>query len=284
MNMRPSLCLALLSAVSLNIGCDDTLKRVSLIEETRVLGARAEVDGDPLRSSPEPGERATVRFFVAAPDGPASVDYALSACAVKPTFNGIPQCSGLPFASTQRTESSTEPVAIELEVPIATDLDATPHALIRGTIARTEVAFELDLGSATSNNQSPTFTADALELDAEPWRSVAEPSCDGVPSVAARSRHRFGVTLGDGDFEPLVQATSVDPSRETLLVSQFADAGELEHAYLSLTAATPASEREVTWTAPALTDSEPRLVRFYFVVRDERGGEDLTTRALCVLP
>ena len=28
----------------------------------------------------------------------------------------------------------------------------------------------------------------------------------------------------------------------------------------------------------------PRLVRFYFVVRDARGGEDFAKRALCVVP
>lgn len=284
MKTRASLCLAVLSAGTLSLGCDDTLKRVSSIEETRVLGARSEVDGDARRSSPEPGERSTVRFFVAAPGGPASVDYALSACAVKPTFNGIPKCAGLPFASTQRTEPSPDPVTIELEVPLALDLEATPHALIQGTIDRTEVVFELDLGSATTSNLNPTFAPDALGLDGELWQRVAEPSCDTVPNVAARSAHRFAVTLDESDFEPLVQTTNIDPSRETLLVSQFADGGELDHAYLSLTASTPASEREVTWTAPALGDAQPQLVRLYFVVRDGRGGQDLTTRALCVVP
>lgn len=285
MNARASTCLALLGAAFLSLGCDDSLKRVSLIEETRVLGARTEVEGDPLRSSPKPGERATTRFFVAAPGGAPSVSFALSMCKVKPVFSGFPDCVGAPFAEAQRESPSDAPVELMFDVPPALDLEATPNALVQGSIcaadtACTELGLELDLGSATTSNYSPTFAADALTLDGEPWPSIDEPTCGNLPEVSARSSHRLSVTLAEEDFEAIAQPTSVDPSRETLLVSLFSDLGELNHAFISLEVDTPASASEVSWSAPA----EAGVARFYFVVRDERGGQDFQTRALCVVP
>ncbi|HEY0463485.1 MAG TPA: hypothetical protein VGC79_04720, partial [Polyangiaceae bacterium] len=90
--------------------------------------------------------------------------------------------------------------------------------------------------------------------------------------------------LASSDFETLTQQTSVDPGRETLLVSPFSSTGKLSNGFLSLTADTPPDERRVYWDAPAVSEAPPRLVRFYFVVRDARGGEDFAQRALCVVP
>ena len=40
--------------------CEDDLPAVTLIAHMRVLGARTEVQGDPSRSNPKPGERLPV--------------------------------------------------------------------------------------------------------------------------------------------------------------------------------------------------------------------------------
>ncbi|HEY3252921.1 MAG TPA: hypothetical protein VGJ91_03200 [Polyangiaceae bacterium] len=295
-----SLCLALCNA-----GCDDSLKSVSAIEETRVLGARLEVDTDPNRSSPEAGEGASLRFFVAAPDGEPQISYALSVCAVKPANSGFPPCVSAPFATSLRTEPSSGDARLDFQVPQDVLLENTPDAFASGLIcpdsglnlaadgtpsclgaSGTRVAFEFELGSAEQSNQSPSFAADALSLDGEPWPQSAETSCDAgtLPQVAAKSRHVLRVELADSNFEPLRQATSLDPARETLLVSPFSDAGTLDHGFLSLSQDTAPEQQRVSWDAPAIGDALPRLVRFYFVVRDARGGEDFTGRALCVVP
>ena len=306
MSARASLLLSISSlAVALcNAGCDEALKRVSLIEETRVLGARVEVESDPSRGSPAPGEPATLRWFVVAPDGEPSFSYALAVCAAPLTNSGLPTCAGAPFASAERVEPSDDPARLDFTVPDELDLSATPHAFAHGLICPdsaltlaldgaascvtgtgTDVAFEFALGG-DEQNRNPSFAPDALTLDDEPWPASAAVACDDADlrRVTGKSRHRLQVALADSDFEWLTQPTSVDPARETLLVSPFANAGKLSNGFLSLAADTPIEERQVNWDAPALADDLPRLVRFYFVVRDARGGQDFTERRLCVVP
>ena len=67
---------ASLLAAILTISCGDPLKLPQLIEHNRVLGARVEVQGEPERASPAPGESATVRWLVADPDEPRPVSWA----------------------------------------------------------------------------------------------------------------------------------------------------------------------------------------------------------------
>jgi hypothetical protein len=148
------------------------------------------------------------------------------------------------------------------------------------------VAFEFSVGGTQDSNLNPSFAEDALLLDGEPWLATPQTSCedDSLPRVTAKTPHALQVTLPDSDFEPLSHPTSVDPTREALLVSPFSTAGKLEHGFLALNADTPPEQRRVSWGAPALANGLPQLVRFYFVVRDARSGEDLANRALCVVP
>ena len=294
-----------LLAVLCATGCDDSLKSVSLIEETRVLGARIEVEADPQRSSPNPGERASLRFFLAAPDGQPRISYALSVCAVRLVNSGFPPCEGAPFASALETDEGHADARLDFQVPEDLAREATPHGFASGLICAnsglnlgpdgaascvtgsgTQVAFEFGLAGPDQSNQSPTFASGAFSLDGEPWTATADATCDAgsLRRVTAKTRHALRVDLADSDFETLTQPTSVDPGRETLLVSPFSNAGELSNGFLSLGADTPPVQRAVSWDAPAINDALPRLVRFYFVVRDARAGEDFAERALCVLP
>jgi hypothetical protein len=267
------------------IGCDAPLKSVSLIQETRVLGARVEVDGEPTRSSPRPGERASVRFFVAGPGGPPSVAFALSVCAVSPTNYGFPNCVGPELGSVTQAEPVVTMPTLAFEIPQDLDLIATPHGFVSGTIDGGDVAFEFELGSAQQDNNNPQFTADSLAFDGQPWPpSDASAACsDGLTQVAANSVHQLSIALTESDFDTLAQTTPLDPTRETLLLSQFSDAGELDHAFTSLSPNSTESG-DARWTGPPVADAPGSVARFYFVVRDSRGGEDFTTRALCVTP
>ena len=300
-----SLSLSLCFASLCNAGCDDSLKDVSLIEETRVVGARVESASDTTQGAPLPGERASLRLFVVAPDAEPNFSYALSLCLVAPSSFGFPACARAPFAAAQQMEASVADARLDFVVPEDTDLRATPHALARGLICPNsslnlaadgsqscgsgggkEVGFEFPLGGADEANRNPGFTDDAFLLDGEPWLPSTETSCDATSArqVTAKSVHALRITLPDADFELLSQPTSVDPGRETLLVSPFSSAGKLDHGFLSLSADTPPEQRRVNWTAPALADRSPAWVRFYFVVRDPRSGEDFASRAVCVVP
>jgi hypothetical protein len=300
---RLSNLLVLASTAWSLLGCDDPLKSASLIQETRVIGARVEVANDPQRGSPAPGESGNVRLFVAAPDGAPNVAYAFTLCGVTPTSAGFPACKTAPFATALQTDPSTAPAQIDFQVPSDLDVNATPHAFVSGIVcpdgqAETAadgarcvtgpgnmIGFEFDLAGPGEDNGNPTLADDALTLDGAPWAaSDAAEQCDSLPQVAAATTHGLAVRVQDGDFDSLVQTNAEDPTRETLLLSQFSTSGKLAHTFVSLTPDTPALTSAVRWDAPANADANGSVVHFYFVVRDSRGGEDLATRALCVEP
>jgi len=285
-------------------GCDDPLKRASLIEETRVLGARVELASDAQRGSPAPGEDARLRLFVAAPNGAPNVAYAFTLCGVSPTNSGFPRCASAPFATALRTDPSTEAVAFDFTVPAALDRASTPHGFASGVICPDEPAlfapdgaarcangpggafgFEFDFAGPGEDNQNPTFATDALTLDGESWTaSDLAAACADAPAVNAGTRHSLGARLEPSDFDALVPLSSEDPTRESLLLARFTSAGTLAHTFASLSPSSAAGASEVTWDAPSTAAAGGTRVQFYFVVRDGRGGEDFAARTLCVVP
>jgi len=113
------------------------------------------------------------------------------------------------------------------------------------------------------------------------------------PRVAAGSNdHVIGNTTDGADREhyTLVQGDPpvVTPARERLQISQFTTAGKLksQFAVVEATDESAAPTVDVAWDAPE-PDAVPAsgtAVTFTFVVRDERGGADWTTRTACVTP
>src|SRR4051812_12065122 len=55
------------AAIAGAAGCADQAAPASRIVSVRVLGARVEAGGDPMRTSPRPGETAHVTWLVVAP-------------------------------------------------------------------------------------------------------------------------------------------------------------------------------------------------------------------------
>ncbi|HEY4105386.1 MAG TPA: hypothetical protein VGM44_15920 [Polyangiaceae bacterium] len=288
------------SATWVCAGCDVPLKTESLIQETRVLGARVEVAADPGRASPAPGESAHLRVFVAAPDGLPNVSYAFSLCGVTPSNAGFPNCVTAPFATAFQPNPAIGDPQFDFQIPSELDPNATPHGFLSGIVCPNDsavqnaddsascasttgdtLAFEFDLAGPGEDNQNPTFAGDSLTLDGGSWdANDATASCDSLTQVNVKSTHRLGVTLVDSDFDSLQQVTSEDPMRETILLSQFSTAGDLDHTFVTLTPSAAGSE--TNWLAPSEADADGTIVHFYFVVRDSRGGEDLAERALCL--
>jgi len=283
-------------------GCDDPLREESLIQETRVLGARVEVEGDAGRASPAARETAHFSAFLAAPDGAPSAGYALSVCGVQPTNSGFPSCATPAFGSVLQPDSRLGNPNFDFTVPADLDTSKTPHGFVRGLICPNDtaavdangdpscaagpgetIAFEFDFAGPGEDNQNPSFAADSLTLDGNPWPVPDESAgCEALPQVALGTKHSFGVALRDSDFDSLVQTTAEDPTRETILLSQFSTAGKLAHLFVSLTPQTPTSSTD--WDAPSQADAANPITHFYFVIRDSRGGEDLAERALCIAP
>ena len=285
--------------------CDDPLVSVERIASLRALGARVEVDGDADRAAPFPGESAEVRFFVAAPELTPSFGFGLVACEALPGEAGTPRCAGEPFSSVY-TEPASDSPALAFRVPDSAPPDsrvAVLGVLCEGEAPRPEsvppvcenegIEHRLSLGiwlpGESEANRNPDLTEEAISFDGEALAVVApvEGACAGLgfPEVSKGSNHGFSVTLADDDRDSLPTDDGVGPSRESLQVSHFSTSGELDRAFSYVSADDSELSVSVAWQAPGGDIEEGgRLVRFFFVVRDFRGGSAFTERAVCVLP
>lgn len=281
----------------LALGCDDPLKPVDLVAEPRVLGGRVEVDGEPGRAAPAPGELATASFLLASPQLSQSLGFAFAVCPAVARRGTRSDCASAPFADVFSANGDSPTPSIGFEVPA--DLDPSGRLAVLGIICPdgtpsadgktcdgadpgTPIALELDLARDDDVNLNPELLPEDITFDGETWPELAAVDGDcagqGFAEVAVGSKHVLGIVLDDADRDPLLHPSKLDPTRESLQLSHFTTAGELEHAFQSIAWDSEQLAREVQWSAP----KEPGLVRFWLVVRDFRGGGAFTERAVCV--
>jgi hypothetical protein len=277
-------------------GCDDPLKRVDLVTEARVLGARVEVLGEPERASPAPGETATVRWFVADREPDPALGWAFAVCEAAPPGGNLPACAGEPFATAMAAVPTPGEPRIEFAVPD----DVTSRALaVLGVVCPdsaptfegdsfgcegpdgTPVSLDFELQTPERSNLNPVLEPESLTLD-----DAALPAgldCAALPGVAPGSSHTLELVLDETDRDAVAQPTSADPPKETLQVSNFTTAGKLDRTFSVFEASDARLVTRVTWRAPKSAPDDG-VVRFFFVVRDLRGGADWIERAVCVEP
>jgi len=285
--------------------CAPSMDPPSLLETTRLLGARVEVAGEAGRATPRPGETATVTWLVAAPGAMPPLGWAFVLC---PGVSTSLDCAGAPLTVFQGQDQPQ----MAITVPAAADLGATTMLVLEGRVCSSSapvidgtnrarctddgdgttasVAIPLDLDVAGSEaNQNPDLRDSPLTLDGAAWdpasaTDTADP-CAGLPAVGAGTKdHVISVVTRGADREDYTALLGDPPapmaSRERLELSQFTTAGKLSRSFSWVEAEEPsdAPVTEVKWDAPA----EARTVQLTFVVRDMRGGVDWTTRAVCV--
>jgi hypothetical protein len=290
---------AILSTAALALvisGCDDPLKRVDLVTEARVLGARVEVLGEPERASPAPGETATVRWLVADREPDRALGWVFAVCEAAPPGGNLPACAGEPFATAMAAVPTPGEPRIEFAVPS----DVTSRALaVLGVVCPdsaptfegdafgcegpdgTPVSLDFELQTPERSNLNPVIEPEALRLD-----DAALPAgldCAALPSVTAGSSHTLELALDETDRDDVAQPTSADPPKETLQVSNFTTAGTLDRTFSVFEASDARLATRVSWKAPKSAPDDG-VVRFFFVVRDLRGGADWIERAVCVEP
>ena len=266
-----------LTSALLLASCADPLKDVELVTSVRVLGARVEVSGEPERASPAPGEEAVVRWLVAAPEPEPALGWSLEVCGAAPGGSSLPACAEEPFAAA----SVVDPVPGEprLDFTVPSEIAALSLA-VQGEVEGTLVSFDFGLAPVELNH-NPVLEPEALSFDGEIW--AAGNDCALLPEVPRGSTHALELLLDESDREPLEQSASVDPEREPLQASHFTTGGELERAFTQIPADQSDLGVRVSWKAPVV-QPQSGLVRFFFVVRDSRGGTDWLERALCVAP
>jgi|GEM_PF-409707 len=320
--VRPIVAIAATVSTTLMLGlllggCGPDFDPASLVKTTRIVGARVEVDGAPDRAEPAPGEHATVTWLVTAPGALPPLGWAFALCAPG-TVGGKPSlgCQSVPLAVFQGTES---PPRVSIVVP-ARDALGTAQSLIlygeicdgagsmptfdpdngiprstggsAGTTASVSIALQLQPGEEANHN--PTAER-AFTFEGQLWGPpmAGDDPCLVGPRVSAGTNdHVIGTTTLGTDRESYIAMLGDPPvptaSRESLQISQFTTAGELKSAFSFVEAEDTGAETtaEVKWKAPKTVAGAAagQPVTFTFVVRDNRGGIDWTTRAACVVP
>ena len=304
--LLPLTALLLATAVA---GCGPTFDPGSLIEKTRVVGARVEVEGAPDRAAPAPGETATVTWLVTAPADIPPLGWAFALCA--PNALGKLNCDSDPLALYQGTET---PPRVTFTVPTAAELGTAKNLILYGRICTnsaptldpesgipgctdqgdgTTAGVSIKLQDGPDVNHNPVADH-GFTFDGQPWAaSVAgTDACVAGPRVKADTVDHVITLVSDGNDRENYTADAGYPPvptalREELQISEFTTWGKLKTgvSFVEATDAAPQTTVEVKWTTPKPADvTAEKPVTFTFVVRDDRGGIDWTTRSVCVTP
>jgi hypothetical protein len=300
-------------------GCSNDLPVASVLERTRVLGARVEIASDPGRAEVSPGEAATVAWIVAGPAAPATLDWAFALCttstagaACREAPQPIAAGSGLPvvapFTTPDAATLGTDALPLMLgeicaDGTLGVDANTATGTCAGAGASGTSVQFVVPvaLDGATANRH-PVLANDVIQLGGVDWdpatatAAAAGDACDattGLPVVAATPAGKDAVKseiriVSDGDDrEMFTPAGKTAPELEELQISNFTTAGKFESSYAAIFATDTRPDADVTvkWEPPRAADLRGggEVVVFYFVVRDLRGGLDWTSRALCSL-
>jgi hypothetical protein len=291
-------------------GCGPTFDPASLIEGTRVIGARVEVEGAPDRASPKPGEMADVSWLVTSPEVTPPLRWTFAVCL---PGNGSLTCGSAPLATFQGADT---PPRIAFAVPALDLLGGATSVTVYGQICAgadslplfdaqhglpsctggggTTVSLSVPVQAGDEANHNPTADR-AFTLDGQPWAAatVGDDPCANGPRLSGASKDHVVGNLTNGSDREAYTVLEGSPAvatqtRESLQVSQFVTAGKLksQFSFVEATDEQPATVVNVTWEAPQAADipANGLAVTFTFVVRDNRGGTDWTTRALCVTP
>ena len=296
--------------LALGAGCGPTFDPASLVQTTRVLGARVTAGGDtPSRATPAPGESAAVTWLVTGPSTPGTQSWAFALC--QPALSGDLTCGSLPYAVYQGGDA--QPV-VALTMPDAATLGAATSVLLYGRIcdgaaptfdpqsgqpacaggvAGTTAAVTIGVGGADTVNHNPTVDR-AITLDGQAWPApdaAADPCVVGPTVTRGTKDHLVDLVTAGSDRENYTQQFGDPPvataERESLQLSPFATKGKFKNTFAFVDASDPADAPvvEVKWDAPEAKDvSAATVITFTFVLRDDRGGMDWTTRTACVTP
>jgi len=295
---------------TLAVGCGPTFDPASQLETTRVLGARVEAGTDaPSRATPLPGEAAAVTWLVAGPGTPGTQQWAFALCA--PALAGDLDCGSVPYSVYQGSDA--QPV-VPVTMPTADVLGAATSVLLYGRIcdgaaptfdpdsgypacaggaAGTTATVTIGVGGADTVNHNPTADR-GITFDGQPWPApvAGDDPCVVGPRVAAGTKdHVVDLVTAGSDRESYTTQFGDPPvvtaEREALQLSPFTTVGKFQNTFTFIDASDPsgAPVAEAKWDTPdARKVSAETPVSFTFVVRDDRGGTDWTTRTACVTP
>jgi len=285
-----------------------------LLKRQRVVGAVRTVVGDELRTTPRPGETVRMEWKTVAPGVVEPHTFLFIACAPSDQAFGVPVCGAEPFELFSQVEPQDAPPTLDIEVPA--DYEAEQVVVLGLICMGGQVNTVLD-SSATLEEIEPcrgdegtgevvasTITVEqrpelrnrrpriaSLSLRGEEMtEDVAEarqPCAGGpLPQVRLDEEAMITITPEPDSREPFVDQVLEEEMVEELQNSLFVTEGTLNRRFTFVDDDDP--EPEVEYLAEPDSDDrlsdEGRSVKLIVVMRDRRGGEDIISRAFCLLP
>ncbi len=320
--MRASLItsLALLVFPAFGLGCIDDLELPQVVIDTRPLGARMEIAGDPGRAWPVPEDTGTLTWLVVDPTESTPRGWGFVVCPAMSLPTGLKICSAQPTQVILQETPTLDPAVITIPFTEA-DYAGVDDVLIQGVfcpdgspvvdlvtpdVTCTGVTEPRQLVTYTVRiargdlvpNHNPTIAADALTFEGARWEEATavppETGCAamaGTPSLPLFSRGTaedpaeatITVTGDQNDREeyPVGDATR----QEDLVFAHYATVGEPARQFSVIDEVETVAE--LKWAMPVEASeiaADGTLARWWITVIDQRGGTDWTRRFACVVP
>jgi hypothetical protein len=283
-----------LSLTFLGAGCIDDLPLVQVIEDTRILAARMEVDGEPARAWPRPDETGVVSFRVVDPTDTASVGWGFVVCPAMITPTGLKTCAGDPLDIVIEVPTADVPM-VPVSFPAAAltgvddvlmqgvfcpdgtptiDLEAMDVTCEGGDEPRQLVNYTIHIERDGLGNMNPTIIPDALTFAGAPWSEpTSTPPETGCAAMAGTAELPLATrsaapemgfdAMGDEAPAELIIVTGDQADRETYPAGDETGQEDLVFAHYS-TLGSPSrqftvidedeTEAELEWTHPAVED------------------------------
>jgi hypothetical protein len=292
-------------------GCQDPLTDPATVLGPRVIGARVRAAGDPRVAEPAAGQSASIDWLLVS-NRRAALSARVAWCRAEPTLLGAPRCDGPSFDEQRVTGSFGEPLTLDFSVPA----DALPGDVWlawldycengEATFDASESEFDCSgAGESLSAyyrgflpseepNQNPSLGDDQLLIAGSPWLEAEAPPAGEACGDSALARISAGQSaavtfalVGDDrealESEPGEYATH---DRESLVYTHVASHPGLDRAFsaIDFDSDQPSFELPFDFGQAAAPAPEGETLRFFLVVRDERGGVDWLRRDACLLP
>lgn len=308
MKARSLGCLGLLGCVvGWVVGCGDPLLERQIVDELRVIGARAEAVNEPERSGMQSGEGARLRWLLVS-DVETAYRARTRVCFARESTFGVVQCEGDPWFEASGSGTTLEELVFEFELPqvegptpwlaqIALCESGQPRlnsdgiGSCSGDGGVLEATYLGRVGDPEDElNRNPTLATLELELAGELWAAqerlpTGEPCNDlALPVLVEGKQAALSFDVPRSEREVLSRAERDEfaaPEREALLLSHYLTAEGLSRPFSLVDEGARGTTVELDVKLAERPPTEGRIVDFHLVARDGRGGSDWLMRQAC---
>lgn len=320
--MRASPIVALVLSVlpAFALGCIDDLELPQVVIDSRPLGARMEIAGDPGRAWPMADDTGTLTWLVVDPTETTPHGWGFIVCPALSLPTGLKVCSAEPTDIILQETPTLEPPAITISFSEA-DFAGVDTVLIQGVLCpdgspivdvsvpdvtcsgmtepRQLVSYTVRIARGDiSPNRNPTIPDDALTFEGAPWveASAVPPETGCAAMAGTESLPLISRGTAEDPAEATITITGDQSDREEypvgdgtvqedLVFAHYTTVGEPGRQFTVIDGVETSGE--LTWVLPVEASEispDGTLARWWVTLIDQRGGTDWTRRFACVVP